>query len=147
MVYQRRTGSAGWLDRCADALAEVEGRVALAGDRLVHGDIRSDNVCFAGRRAVFVDWSHAARGNAAHNLASVLPSLHLEGGPPPDDVMPDGGGWAALNAGWLAVRGLSDPTAPSWLRRVLRRLILINLEWAARELRLPEPDVVKWRDI
>ena len=131
--------SRGWLDRCAVALAEAEAGVDLAGDRLVHGDIRSDNVCLAGRGAVFVDWSHASRGNAAHNLASVLPSLHLEGGPPPFDVMPDGGNWAALAAGSLVVRTVNDPAAPAWLRHVLVRLIAISLAWATRALGLPEP--------
>ena len=132
--------SRGWLDRCAGVLAEAESGVELAGDRLVHGDIRSDNICLASRGAVFVDWSHAARGNAAYNLASVLPSLHLEGGPPPFNVMPDGGGWAALIAGSLVMRTVNDPAAPAWLRRVLARLIAITLAWAARALELPERD-------
>jgi len=32
-------------------------------------------------RALFVDWSHAARGNAHADLAGLLTPLHLEGGP------------------------------------------------------------------
>jgi hypothetical protein len=136
--------SAAWLDQAAEALAEAEQGVDLSGRSLIHGDIRSDNVCLAKSRAVFVDWSNAARGNGMHNLAGVLATLHLEGGPLPFDVMPDGGGWAAMDSASLAVRMVEDTTAPVWLTKVFKRLIVINLGWAASALGLPQPDGPAW---
>lgn len=37
-----------------DALLFAEQQVATAGETLLHGDIRSDNVCFRGADAVFL---------------------------------------------------------------------------------------------
>ena len=54
------------------------------------GDVRSDNVCFWGSGVVFVDWAEAMRGNPDYDLACMLPTLQLEGGPRPFDVFPDG---------------------------------------------------------
>jgi thiamine kinase-like enzyme len=53
---------------------------------LLHFDVRSDNVCFAGDRAVLVDWNWAAIGNPVMDVAARLPSLHAEGGPPPEEI-------------------------------------------------------------
>jgi len=61
--------SHGWLDRVLDALCDAEARVPLAGDSLVHDDVRSDNLCFLGERVVLVDWGGALRGNREHDLA------------------------------------------------------------------------------
>lgn len=133
--------SGDWIERVASDLAEAEAAVDVEGRQLVHGDLRSDNVCIEDGRAVFVDWSHAARGNGEQNLASILASLHLEGGPPPFDVLPGGGGWAARDAAMLASRLLDDRAQmPPWLRAVIRRLAVINLDWAAASLGLPERD-------
>ncbi len=56
--------TAGWLDASLPVLLAAEAAVVLAGDALVHLDVRSDNVCFAGDRVVLVDWNGAARGSA-----------------------------------------------------------------------------------
>ncbi|MGH2583521.1 MAG: phosphotransferase, partial [Dehalococcoidia bacterium] len=142
-----RLCSVDWFERCIGALVEAEEHVDLTGRSLIHGDIRSDNVCLAGSRAVFVDWSSAARGNGTYNLASVLASIHLEGGPSPYDVMPDGAGWAALDSASLAQRAIQDQATPAWLQRVFKRLIVINLEWAANALGLPAPGGPKWNEV
>lgn len=59
-----------WTLRHLDALADLEARVsdASAGDRLVHLDLRSDNVIFAAeghRHDVVVDWPSACAGAPA----------------------------------------------------------------------------------
>ncbi len=125
-----------WLDQCGPALVAAEKSLDVEGACLVHGDLRSDNICISGGRAVFVDWSHASRGNSDLNLASILASLHLEGGPPPAKVMPGGGAFAARDAATLIRRLLDDDGAPAWLKPVLRELAIINLDWAAESLAL-----------
>jgi hypothetical protein len=136
--------SAQWLAAHASALAAAEAACDVSGSALVHGDLRSDNVCIKAGLAVFVDWSNSARGNPELNLASILASLHLEGAPPPFEVMPGGGSWAARDAAGIACRLLEDATMPTWLRDVLRRLLAINLDWAAASFGLPARDGPPW---
>lgn len=131
--------SPGWLNSAAGVLAEAEMNADVTGDCLVHGDIRSDNICIAGSTAMFVDWSHAARGSARYDLACVLPTLCLEGGPAPYLMMPDGGPEAALLCAGLVRRLMQDDAMPEWLKVVFRRLIAIELEWAAQCLELDQP--------
>ena len=40
-----------------------------------------------GDGVVFVDWPHGAVGNAAFDLVAWAPSVVLEGGPPPEDLL------------------------------------------------------------
>lgn len=129
-----------WFGNAIDVLAAAERNTDLSGDTFIHGDIRSDNICILGSQVKFVDWSHAARGSSTYNLAQVLPTLHLEGGPIPFDVMPNGGGHAALMCADLIRRRATDQGMPGWLKDVFTRLIAIELEWAARCLALPNPD-------
>ena len=139
--------SATWLSAAAPLLVEAEACLDDNGDRVVHGDLRSDNICIDGDRVVFVDWSHASRGHAEHDLAGLLPTLHLEGGPLPFDVMPAGGGWAAAGCALLGRRVLDERTLPTWLANVFVRLIAIDLSWAASCLGLPQPDGLDWQAI
>jgi hypothetical protein len=125
-----------WFAASIDALVEAERKVDVGGDSLVHGDVRSDNLCILHDRVIFVDWSHAARGNRRQDLAHVLPTLHLEGGPSPYEVMPDGGPEASALCAMHAARLLSDTGMPGWLKGVFVRLIGIELEWAGRCLGL-----------
>ena len=129
-----------WLNKSVDALIKAEMDLDITGDQLVHGDIRSDNVCFKGSQAIFVDWSHAARGNADHDLASLLPTLYLEGGPAPYTLMPEGESEAASGSAVLIQRTVSDHLMPHWLKDVFGKLISIELEWAADCLGLEYPD-------
>jgi hypothetical protein len=88
--------SRAWLDDVSHALVEVDESVDPSGDRLVHGDVRSDNIGLGGERVVFVDWSNARRGDPRHDLAELLPYLHLEGAPPPFSFARLAGGAARL---------------------------------------------------
>ena len=139
--------SEAWLTRVLDDLVRAEARVPLAGDALVHNDVRSDNVCFLDDRVVFVDWGGARRGNRQYDLASLLTTLPLEGGPAPFSVMPDGGPWAAYWAGRSLWRASEERDLPAWFRRVLCRIGLICLEWAERAEDLPPRDGIAWSDL
>ncbi len=70
-------------------LAELESGwpAACAGSTLVHGDVRADNVLVAADRVVFVDWPHAAVGNPAFDVVGWAPSVVLEGGPAPEELL------------------------------------------------------------
>ena len=136
-----------WFSSAEPALLDAEAALDDSGDWLVHGDLRSDNICLEDERVVFVDWSHASRGHSEHDLALLLPTLLLEGGPQPYDVMPAGGSWAAAGAALLAHRRLHDQGLPQWLANVFVRLIAIQLSWAASCFGLPQPDGTDWREI
>jgi Ser/Thr protein kinase RdoA (MazF antagonist) len=78
-----------WAAAHLDRLAELESGwpEACAGQTLVHGDVRADNVLIAGERVMFVDWPHACVGNAAFDVVAWAPSVSLEGGPPPEELL------------------------------------------------------------
>ena len=83
-------GLDGWTRRNLDRLAEMEAdglAAADAGDTLVHGDIRSDNVLLGHSSVVFIDWPHASRGAPAFDLVAWAPSVALEGGPDPESLL------------------------------------------------------------
>ena len=79
-------GLDAWSLRHLDVLVDLEADVAEAirGDRLVHLDLRSDNVLFADAgplHDVVVDWPGASAGAPWVDLVGLLPSLELDGGP------------------------------------------------------------------
>jgi hypothetical protein len=135
--------STSWLDEALPNLLAAAERAPLDGDHLVHLDVRSDNLCIRDGRCLLVDWSYAAQGNPLLDLALWLPSLHLEGGPPPDELSVDGmGELAAVFAGYLACRaGLPEPPSvpPPGVRRLQVAQLRIALPWAARCLGVKEP--------
>jgi len=75
--------SESWLRRCLPALLSAQDSVETRGSSLCHFDLRSDNMCPRGQQAILTDWNNACRGNGALDTAYWLPSLYLEGGPPP----------------------------------------------------------------
>jgi hypothetical protein len=135
--------SADWYERCVEILVDAERSAVLEGEALVHFDLRSDNLCFDGDRVVLVDWNWACRGAADLDIALWLPSLHLEGGPVPEDVLPGAAAYAAAFAGYVA-DGAHRPApegAPS-VRRFQLAQLRVALPWACRELGLPQPGLV-----
>ncbi len=141
--------SPAWLARALPALRAAAGRAPLDGDRLVRLDVRSDNLCLTEGRCVLVDWASAARGNPELDLALWLPSLHAEGGPPPDEGSAGGmAELAAVVAGYLACRaGRPEPASvpPPGVRALQREILRVALPWAARALGLPAPAPVAGR--
>ena len=130
--------SRAWLEAELPALREAGATCDLGGDSLVHLDVRSDNLCFRDGRVVLVDWNLACAGNPLVDLVGWLPSLRLEGGPEPWELLPDSRGLAALIAGYFASRaGLpAPPTAPR-VRPFQRAHAEVARPWAAREPGLP----------
>ncbi len=130
-----------WLERALPILLAVDGKEVLHGEALTHTDVRSDNLCFVGDRAVLVDWNWARRGHPSIDLAFWLPSLEWEGGPAPETILPDGASFAALISGYLAARaGLPIiPDAPL-VRKVQFEQLASALPWAVRTLGLPPLD-------
>jgi phosphotransferase family enzyme len=60
---------------------------AARGASLVHADLRSDNILLTADRVVFVDWPYACRAAPWFDLVAMLPSITLEGGPPPGEIL------------------------------------------------------------
>jgi hypothetical protein len=130
-----------WLDQALPTLMRASENAKLGGGDLLHLDVRSDNLCFVERGAVLVDWNLAHRGNGEFDLAFWLPSLTLEGGPEPWEVLTDSGPLAAAVAGFFASRaGLPVPPGAPDVRQFQRAQAEIALMWAARELDLRPPE-------
>jgi Ser/Thr protein kinase RdoA (MazF antagonist) len=68
-----RLCSAACLSHALDTLMAAEAQARLAGENLVHFDVRSDNLCFVGDRVVLVDWNWACRGHSTVDIAAWLP--------------------------------------------------------------------------
>jgi hypothetical protein len=127
-----------WLQESLPVLSAAADAAPLAGDVLTHVDIRSDNLAFVDGRAKLADWNWACAGDPQLDLACWLPSLHAEGGPPPEALMPEGGGeFAALLSGvWAVVAGLPPPPTAPGVRAVQLAQLRVALPWAARQLGL-----------
>jgi hypothetical protein len=129
-----------WLEEALPALLQASEDAQLDGTELLHFDVRSDNLCLRGGDALFFDWNLARIGNGDFDVAFWLPSLTLEGGPPPWEVLPDAGLLAAAVAGFFAVRaGLPPPDTAPTVRDFQRAQAQVALAWTARELDLPLP--------
>lgn len=79
-----------WQQRHLDRLVELESRwpQACAGDRLLHLDVRTDNVLLrADGEAVLVDWPWAAAGDPVLDVVAFLPSAVLSGGGDPERLL------------------------------------------------------------
>ena len=129
-----------WLASSLPSLIDASARARLSGEALIHLDIRSDNVCFRGDRALVIDWNHATRGNPDLDIAFWLPSLQAEGGPTPEEILPNAAELAAWVAGFFCARAGGEPLPDAPHVRPLQRLQSeTGLPWAARALRLAPP--------
>jgi hypothetical protein len=127
--------SRSWLEHALPTLIAAADAVPADGDDLLHLDVRSDNLCFRDGVAILVDWNWCSTGNAELDVAGWLPSLAVEGGPQPWDVLSGAGEYAAFLAGvWAAVVGLPPPTTAPTVRTGQRRQLEIALAWCEREL-------------
>lgn len=125
----RTLAAAGGDDRLdawsASRLAELAALEATwpqhaAGQTLLHADVRADNVLLTGDRVVFVDWPHACVGASFIDLVFFAPSVAMQGGPDPAELMARSAaarqaGQRALTAvvcamaGYLTARSLQPP--------------------------------------
>jgi aminoglycoside phosphotransferase (APT) family kinase protein len=71
-----------------EALADLESRWgdAVAGETLLHLDVRADNLLLTADRVFVVDWPWAAVGAAWVDLAAMLPSVAMQGGGDPEEI-------------------------------------------------------------
>jgi aminoglycoside phosphotransferase (APT) family kinase protein len=83
------SGLDDWSLRHLDALADLEGRweAAATGDTLLHMDLRADNLLITADRVWVVDWPWAARGHPLLDLVAFAPSVTMQGGPEPGDLL------------------------------------------------------------
>lgn len=77
--------SAAHLDACATL--EAGWAEAAAGTALLHCDVRADNVLVAGDRAWLIDWPWACAGAAWVDGVFMAPSVALQHGPAPEELM------------------------------------------------------------
>jgi Phosphotransferase enzyme family len=132
-----RVRSSEWLETSLPVLRNAAESALVEGDALLHLDVRSDNICLTGRGAVLVDWNQACVGKPELDVAAWLPSLRLEGGPDPEEILTGGGGFAAVLAGFFASRvGLPPPPTAPQVREIQRAQLEVALAWASRELDL-----------
>ncbi|MEV7804751.1 aminoglycoside phosphotransferase family protein [Microbispora sp. NPDC088329] len=78
-----------WARRHLDRLAELEAGwgPAAEGDTLAHADLRADNLLLAADGRVYVvDWPWACLAAPWFDLLGMLPSVVMQGGPPPAEV-------------------------------------------------------------
>ncbi len=131
--------SKSWLDKALPFLIEIDQSAPLAGNSILHFDIRSDNLCFLEERVILVDWNWACIGNSRFDLIAWLPSLSNEGGPGFDELIPnptkEDFDLALLLAGFWAYRaGMPEPYPDSMLRDLQLKQLKVILPWAIRGL-------------
>lgn len=132
--------SASWLESALPTLIEYESKAVLGGSELLHLDVRSDNLCFLNGRVVLVDWNWASVGNAMLDATFWLPSLRLEGGPLPGEIMAGEPSLVTLVAGFWAYRaGMPPPQPGSTVRELQRQQLEVALPWCADLLGLHPP--------
>lgn len=126
-----------WLEQSLPRLLAVDTLAVARGEALLHNDLRSDNLCLRGGLVRIIDWNLAKRGNPDLDLGFWLPSLQAEGGPPPEQLLPNAPGVATVVSGYFAAAaGLPTiPEAPR-VRHVQRVQLRTALPWVIRELGL-----------
>jgi aminoglycoside phosphotransferase (APT) family kinase protein len=78
-----------WARTRLTELAALEATWAAhaGGTTLLHGDIRADNLLVTSDGVVVVDWPHACRGAAFVDVVLWAPSVAMQGGPQPADLL------------------------------------------------------------
>lgn len=137
-----------WSLRHMAALAEIEANApaAVEGDTLLHIDIRADNLLLTDEAVWVVDWPHAAVGAAWVDVLLFAPSVAMQGGPLPENVVEQHPAYqqadfdavtAALvsMAGYFIYRSLRPPPPglPT-LRAFQAAQGAVAREWVARRL-------------
>ena len=78
-----------WSRRHIETMVTIEETVggAVKGDTLLHMDIRADNILLTPERVWFVDWPHTCVGPSWLDVVAFAPSVTMQGGPPPEEVV------------------------------------------------------------
>ncbi len=102
---------------------EAEWHQATVGRSLLHGDLRAENILLTKDDVFFVDWPNASVGARWVDILCMLPSVAVQGGPPP---------WKL----WGRVPGTED--VPVHEARAM--LAAISGYWAESSLKAAPPD-------
>src|SRR5262249_55842377 len=79
-----------WSAHHLEALAALEAAApgrAVAGETLLHFDVRADNLLLTPNRVFVVDWALACVGAAWVDPLFFAPSVTMQGGPPPEELL------------------------------------------------------------
>jgi aminoglycoside phosphotransferase (APT) family kinase protein len=78
-----------WSRRHIEELADLETTWEghASGDTLLHTDVRADNLLITDSGVVVVDWPHACRGAAFVEPVFMAPSVAMQGGPGPSELL------------------------------------------------------------
>lgn len=93
---------------------------ALAGDAVIHGDLRADNILISGGQALFCDWNFLGTGAAWIDWAGVLPYVR------PDGIDADA---------WLRRSVLTRDVPDAYIDALLAALLNYMIHWGS------QPDV------
>ena len=134
----------GWLRAALPTLLSVDARAVVDGEALLHMGVRSDNLCLLPKRAVLLDWNWVSIGNPDFDIAGWLPSLHAEGGPPPETILPKAREFASILSGYFAAQAGKPPIPEvpqvrpleGVFRVVQLQQLKTALPWAVRALGL-----------
>ena len=100
-----------WSSRNLDWLIELESKApaAASGATLLNFDVRADNILILNDRVCFVDWPWARIGAPFVEWVAFAPSVHMQGGPTPEQLLrmvPVGDvGGGAINAVIASITG------------------------------------------
>jgi hypothetical protein len=88
----RDSHSAGldpWSRANLDRLVQLEANApsVVSGPTLLNFDVRADNIIIAGDRVFFVDWPWARVGAPFVEWLGLAPSVCMQGGPKPEELM------------------------------------------------------------
>jgi Ser/Thr protein kinase RdoA (MazF antagonist) len=89
MLEDPLPGRDEWSTKFAVELAQLEGQApdAARGNTLVHFDTRADNLLLTDDRVYVVDWPHALLGQPWLDVVGFAPSVAMQGGPPPEELL------------------------------------------------------------
>jgi aminoglycoside phosphotransferase (APT) family kinase protein len=142
-----------WARRHLDSLVVMETgwQPWAAGDTLLHGDVRPDNMIrrVGDGRTVVVDWAYPSRGAAWLDTAALVPQLVIAGHPPADaerlvlgrPVLAGVPGWAvtgfaaALAGRWELSSRLPEPHGSCGLRAYQGAVAAAARAWLAHRTR------------
>jgi aminoglycoside phosphotransferase (APT) family kinase protein len=89
LVAAPNLGLDPWSTRHLDGLVALEAAAgeAARGETLLHFDLRADNLLLTNDGVRFVDWPHAHVGQAFVDLVWFAPSVAMQGGPRPQELV------------------------------------------------------------
>lgn len=136
-----------WTRTHLRSLVELEAGFAqaTAGSTLAHGDVRADNIVLTPDRVLFVDWPWACLAPRWFDRVTMLPSVALNGGPAPEEVLAAqqlGGAdpaavttvVAALAGTWTYLGRQPDPPGLPTVRAFQRAHAEVALRWLRQRM-------------